>query len=161
MPLKLIKIFVGSASMILILTSIAKFISGFGTAPLLDEQDPIFGTSFRIAYLVVGTIELTVGIFCFVGEGFNLKLYLLSWLSTVFVIYRFGLIFLNYHKSCSCLGNVTQSLHIAPATADSIMKAVVCYLTLGSYGSLLFVWSEKRRPTVVGVLLSETPQSVP
>jgi hypothetical protein len=67
----------------------------------------------------------------------------LAWLSTSFLIYRFGLVWAGYHKPCPCLGNLTDALHIPPQTADTAMKIILAYLLIGSYATLFWLWRQK------------------
>ena len=38
------------------------------------------------------------------------------------------------------MGNLTDALHIRPEVADNIMKAILGYLLIGSYGLLIWQW---------------------
>jgi hypothetical protein len=42
------------------------------------------------------------------------------------------------------MGNLTDALHIPPQTADTAMKIILAYLLLGSYGTLFWLWRQKR-----------------
>ena len=135
--------FVGSASVILILTAIAKFVSSFGTVPILHEQDPILGVTYRVVFLVAGSVEIVIGSFCLFAKGLHFKIYLISWLATMFGIYRLGLILLHYQKPCSCLGNLTDYLHIDSAASGLIMNVIFLYLLIGSYVALFWLWRQR------------------
>jgi len=50
---------------------------------------------------------------------------------------------MNWVEQCSCLGNLTDALHIRPETADNIMKLLLAYMLIGSYG--LLIWQRSRR----------------
>ncbi|MGH7977270.1 MAG: hypothetical protein ACREC8_11490, partial [Limisphaerales bacterium] len=68
----------------------------------------------------------------------------IAWLATNFFIYRLGLIHIGYHKPCSCLGTLTDALHIPAQTADTAMKIILAYLLIGSYTALLWLWRQRR-----------------
>jgi hypothetical protein len=40
---------------------------------------------------------------------------------------------------------LTDALHIKPETADTAMKIILAYLLIGSYGSLFWLWRQRRR----------------
>jgi hypothetical protein len=61
----------------------------------------------------------------------------------------------GWHKPCSCLGNLTDALHIPPQTADTAMKIILAYLLIGSYGNLFWLWRQCKKSAAV----SPTPVS--
>lgn len=128
--------FLYSAAVILALTALAKLHSAAGIAPVLDRRDPVLMLTHRQVFMLVGLLELAVAAFLFVRRSLRLKLGLTAWLASNFLIYRFALWYLDAPKTCGCLGNITDMLHIAPATAHNLMSAVMAYLLIGSYGLL-------------------------
>jgi hypothetical protein len=40
------------------------------------------------------------------------------------------------------MGNLTDLLHLSPRAADNIMKGVLAFLLVGSYGILLQEWRQ-------------------
>ncbi len=137
------KWFALSAGVILAITGVAKVWSGLGNSKLLAVVDPIIGIKFGYLMLVVGMAEIVIVLVCFFGKRQTLALGLVAWMSTNFVVYRLGLWWLDWKKPCSCLGNLTDALHISPQTADNIMKVLLAYLLIGSYG--LLIWSKRPR----------------
>ncbi len=77
----------------------------------------------------------------------TLALGLVAWMSTNFVVYRLGLWWMDWHRPCSCLGNLTDALHISPQLADNIMKWLLFFLLIGSYGLLARRWTWWRSRT--------------
>lgn len=135
--------FIYSSAVILVITSVAKFISAVGgDAKYLSLPDPITGIHFRSLMLAVGVAELLVALICLLRGLQNLKLLLIGSLATNFTLYRLGLWWMGWKKPCSCLGNLTDALHLSPQVADTIMKGILAYLLIGSYG-LLF-WQLRR-----------------
>lgn len=133
-----LKWFVASAGAILAPTGLAKAWSAIGSARALDVADPIIGIPFRQLLLAVGLLELFIAFFCLFTDKRQFSLLAVAWLSTNFAVYRLGLWWMGWHRPCRCLGNLTDLLHLSPRTADTIMKVVLAYLLLGSYG--LLVW---------------------
>lgn len=134
----IVKWFIVSAVIIFIITAMAKLASIFGSSKALNERDPLFGISFRHLMLAVGLIELGVGAACWLVKNQTLKLCLVAWLSTNFIIYRVGLWFLGWHYPCPCLGSMTEMLHIRQATADLALIVILSYLTICSYAAIVF-----------------------
>lgn len=137
--------FVLSAGAILFITGVAKVWSGLGNSKFLAVVDPIIGIKFGQLMLVVGVVEIVIALVCFFSKRQTLALGLVAWMSTNFVVYRLGLWWMDWKKPCSCLGNLTDALHISPQTADNIMKVLLAYLLIGSYG--LLIWQCKKQRT--------------
>lgn len=135
------------AGVVLAITGVAKIWSGLGNSKFLAVIDPVIGLEFGHLMLVVGTLEIVVALVCFFGRRQTLALGLVAWLATNFVVYRVGLWWIGWHRPCNCLGNLTDALHISPQAADNIMKVVLAYLLIGSYGLLVWQWLRNRRGT--------------
>ena len=137
--------FVLTAGAVLAITGIAKVLSGLGNSKFLAVIDPIIGIKFGQLMLVVGVTEIVIALICFFNKRQTWALVLVAWISTSFVLYRLGLWLMDWHRPCSCLGNLTDALHIPPQTADTAMKIILAYLLLGSYASLFWLWRQKRK----------------
>ena len=137
--------FVASAGIILIITALAKLWSSAGAAKILAFSDPILRISYTHLMMMVGVAELAVGIICLVAKNRRLSLILVAWLGTNILAYRLGLLGMGWHGSCSCLGNLTDALHIQPQTADTAMKIILAYLLIGSYATLFWLWRQRKR----------------
>lgn len=134
---RLLRWFVISAGATLGITGFSKIWSGLGNSKFLAVVDPILGIKFGQLMLLVGLAEVVIALVCFFSKRQTLALGLVAWMSTNFVVYRLGLWWMNWHRPCSCLGNLTDALHISPQTADNIMKVLLAYLLVGSYGLLV------------------------
>jgi hypothetical protein len=139
--------FILTFAAVLLVTGLAKVGSAFGNSKFLAVIDPIFGIKFGQLMLAVGVVEIVIAAICFFSKRQTLKLGLVAWLSTNFVVYRLGLWWMDWKKPCSCLGNLTDALHISPQTADNIMKVLLAYLLIGSYGLLIWQWKKRRTQT--------------
>jgi len=109
------------------------------------------GISFGHLMLAVGGIELVIASICPFDKYETLKLELIAWLGTSFVVYRLGLCWMEWRKPCSCLGNLTDALHIQPQTADTAIKIILVYLLAGSYTCLFWLWRQRKKSTSAGV----------
>ncbi len=135
--------FLSAAGVALAVTGLAKAFSAIGHARALDALDPIFGISFRHLLLSVGLIELFIAFLCLLTEKRELSLIVVAFLATNFLVYRIGLWLIGWDHPCGCLGNFTDALHLTPKTADGIMKVVLGFLLVGSYGVLFHLFAEK------------------
>lgn len=142
---KPINIFLRSASALLVVAAIAKLVSSAGSARIMQNPDPILAIPFRHVFWIVGGIELVIAMVCIFDKRIEIKAGLVAWLATSFLVYRIGLILVGYHKPCSCLGNLTDALHIPPQTADMAMKIILAYLLIGSYASLFWLWRQRKK----------------
>ena len=140
-----------SAGAILAITGIAKIWSGLGDSKFLAVMDPIIGITFGKLMLAVGVAEIAIALLCFLSKRQTLALGLVAWMSTNLVVYRLGLWWMHWHRPCNCLGNLTDALHLSPQVADNIMKVLLAYLLIGSYGLLIWRWRQQRN-TRAGVV---------
>jgi hypothetical protein len=137
--------FLYSAAVVLLLTAAAKFVSSFGHGTILQTRDPLTGFQFQDLFRMVGGIEVAVALVCIFSKRTWLPAGLVAWLATGFLAYRIGLVAVGYHRPCSCMGNLTDALHIPPQTADTAMKIILAYLLIGSYASLFWLWRQHRK----------------
>jgi hypothetical protein len=147
MRINLIRYFITSAGILLLVTAAAKLVSSLGSAEILESSDPIFGISFRHLFCVVATVELIVAAICFFDKRLSFRLGFVAWLATIFLGYRITLGLIGYHRPCMCLGNLTDALHISPQIANTVMEIILAYLLIGSYGALcLLRWPAIKSP---------------
>jgi hypothetical protein len=138
-----LKWFIPITAIILIITGAGKVWTAFGNAKLLTVADPIVGIEFKHLMLMAGVAELAIAALCLFAEAHRLATMLVAWMATNFLVYRIGLWWMGWHRPCSCLGNLTDALHISPTLADNIMKIVLAYLLIGSYGLLIWEWTRR------------------
>ena len=140
-----VRLFDRSAGIILLVSGVAKVWTSFGPIKILKVADPIIGISFGNLMITVGLVELIIASVCLFGRSQKLALGLIAWLATDFMVYRLGLWWMGWTKPCSCLGNLTDALHLSPQLADNIMKVILAYLLTGSYGLLFGHWWQARQ----------------
>ena len=138
------RLFLVSAGGGLGLTGLSKAFSAIGAARALDVADPLIGIPFRQLLLLVGLAELLIAFFCLFTDKRRLSLLAVAWISTNFLVYRLGLWFIGWHRPCGCMGNLTDLLHLTPRAADNIMKGVLAFLLLGSYGILYREYRQRK-----------------
>jgi hypothetical protein len=135
----LIKSYVAGSLLILAVTAVAKGIGASGDARILSHAEPLLGlfTNRQAMLLAVVFEVLIIGLVVRERELIP-KAAFIAWIGTIFLTYRVGLWSIGYKGSCGCLGNVTDTLGVAPATADLVTGAMLAYLLIGSYAIL--VW---------------------
>jgi hypothetical protein len=138
------RLFMVSAAMLLFVTGMAKTISIFGSSKLLTAPDPITNMPFGYLMLTVGLLEIGIGAACWLKKSGKWPLVLVAWLATNFLVYRVGLWWIGWQQPCGCLGSLTDALKLSPEAADSMMKAVLAYLLVGSYALLIRDWRRAR-----------------
>lgn len=143
--MKIARLFLYSAMGVLFVTAAAKIISSFGHATILQTRDPLTGFQFQDLFRIVGVIEIVVALVCIFSKRTWLPVGLVAWLATNFLAYRIGLVAVGYHRPCSCMGNLSDALHIPPQIADAVMKIILAYLLIGSYASLFWLWRQSKK----------------
>ena len=144
---KPINFFIYSAGVVLLVTAVAKLISGFGSAHVLQNLDPIMSLPFSRLMIAVGALELAIAGVCFFNKSQMMAAMLVAWFSTALLVYRMGLLWMGWQRPCHCLGNLTDALHISPQTADTAMKIILAYLLIGSYATLFWLWRQRKKST--------------
>jgi len=137
--------FIISAGVVLSITGIAKIWSGLGQARILVVPDPLIGIALGNLLCLIGTVEVAIALACFFSKRQLLPIVSVAWLATGFVLYRLGLLWIGWQRPCSCLGNLTDALHIPPQTADTAMKIILAYLLIGSYATLFWLWRQRKK----------------
>lgn len=125
--------FLLSATIILAITGIAKVISSMGSADILAITDPVFGIRFRVFFLLTGLLELGLVGFLMFSTRRVLSAAILAWTASGFLVYRIVVWSYGSRTYCSCLGDLTERLHIKSQIADRVMLALLAYLLIGSY----------------------------
>jgi hypothetical protein len=144
---------------ILTCVGVAKLWSLTGDSTLLVERDPFLGIQFSHLMFLAATLELGVAAVCFfrpVVDG----LLAIAWLSVLFVSYRAGLWWTGWTKPCSCLGILTDALHISPELADSVMKGLLAFMLIGSVSLLFMHWRAARLNRQAGDMVANGDQDV-
>lgn len=160
-----VRLFLITSGLLLLATAAGKVVSALGHKSILWETDPILGLQFRHVLWIVGLCEMFIGVVTIFGRWTNVQLGLLALLATNFMVYRFGLWWIGWKKPCSCMGNLSDALHIKPESADNIMMIVLAYLLIGSYGLLIWQWNvskskiEGGRLKMAGTELDASPSS--
>ena len=157
MTTKWIKTFILSAGGILMAAAVERFLVVAGNAQVLDLPEPVMGIPLRYSVLLVGALELAVALICLFGRQTGLQLGWLAWLATNYFVYRIGLLAMGYHWQGTCIGSLTDPLHLARGTVGMIVSFLPVYLLLGSYAALGQLWWAGRRAKAAKFLKMSCP----
>ena len=138
-----------SSGTIFAITGMAKIWSSYGNAEILKRLDPILDMPFGHLMLAVGTLELAVAALCLLSKSKVIATIVVAWLASGFLTYRMGLWWIGWRRPCSCLGNLTDALHIPPQSADTAMIIILGYLLIGSYATLFWLWRQRKKAAAV------------
>mgnify|MGYP000097264787 CR=1 FL=1 len=129
--------FVISAGVILAAVGGAKWWSATGEARVLKEAAPLLGIAWRDAMILVGGLEIALSLFCLISYRRRSAMLLVQWISLNFVLYQAGLWWIGW-ETCECLGQITSALRLSDQTAGIVVKLMLAWLLLGSWG--LWLW---------------------
>lgn len=134
------KAFVRSTGAILLASALIRFLIAASNAPFLSLPDPAIGIPLRYSVLIAGGIEFLVAFICLFGERVNLQIGWLAWLATNFIVFRIGLFWMHCHPQATCIGSLTDPLHLSRGMTGMIVALLPVYLALGSYTALIWLW---------------------
>jgi hypothetical protein len=138
-----------SISLLLIITAGAKLVSSGSGSKILDLNDPIFQIPFQYMLWGSSLMELAVSLVCLSNRQTWVQATAIAWLSTNFLMYRIGLWLVDYRQPCSCMGRLTDGLHISAEHAEIVMKVILTYLLVGSYATLMWLWMNREKPNAM------------
>jgi DNA-directed RNA polymerase subunit RPC12/RpoP len=142
-----IKPFVYSAGGILLAAALIRFVIAAGNAPVMALPEPTLGIPLRYAVLVIGAIEAAVALYSLFGSQTALQVAWLGWLTANFVFFRFLLLLVRSHPQATCIGSLTDPLHLSRGMPGLIMTGALLYFLLGScVASVNLLWLEDQIP---------------
>jgi len=141
--MKWIRPFIYSAGGILLAAALIRFIIAAGDSPALLLPEPMLGIPLRYAVLIAGGIELAAALICLFGRQIGFQAAWLAWLATNFVVFRIGLLLMHGHPQATCIGSLTDPLHLSRGTTGFIVGFMPFYLLLGSYAAAIWLWLTK------------------
>lgn len=84
-----------AAGGVLLADGLIRLLCAASRSEFLTASEPLLGIPLRLAVLLVGSIELGVALLCLFGKRIELRLALVAWMSTNFVVYWIGLLSLG------------------------------------------------------------------
>ncbi len=152
-----IKPFIFSAGGILLAAALIRFIIAMDPSQLLGLPEPALGIPIRSALLLVGGMELLVAYICLFGRQIGVQLGWLAWLATNNLVYRIGLVTMGYHPQGTCIGSLTDPLHLSRGTLGWVTGCLPIYLLLCSYAAVISLWLKGRRANAATHLKMSCP----
>jgi len=126
------RIFHRIASIVLILTGVAKLWSARGTAKILNESDALLNLNYRQLFLIIGCVEVALGLYLLLSNNLWRKTVLLALLSGNFLLYRLASQILGVKTPCPCLGRFAEWLRLSSKTVSLLMLFTSAFLFVGS-----------------------------
>ena len=134
------KLFIYSAGAVLLAATLERLLIATGSAQALALPEPVMGIPLRYAVLLVGGFELVVALICLFGKQTGLQLGWLAWMATNYAVYRIGLLTMGIHQQGTCIGTLTDPLHLERGTFGNIIGVLPLYLLVGSYVGVFWLW---------------------
>lgn len=125
--------FVKSAGFVLLMAALSRFLIALEPVPFLLLPDPALGIPLRYSLLVAGGIELLFALICLFGKNIYFQTGWLVWLATNYVVFQIGLFWMHCHPQATCVGSLTDPLHLSRGFYGWITTLLRIYLVLGSY----------------------------
>jgi hypothetical protein len=144
METKWLKPFIHSAGGILLAAALLRFVIVAGNAQVLLAPEPLLGIPLRYAVLMVGGFELVVALICLFGRRVGFQIGGLAWLATNFAVFWIGLFWMHCRLQGTCLGSLTDPLHLSRGEAGHIIAFIPLYLLVGSYAALAWFWVDQK-----------------
>jgi hypothetical protein len=132
-----VSVFLFTSCLVLFITGTAKLISAFGDAEILRIPDLLFGIPYRYLFCISGALELLVVTACWLNPKKLVAVGLIGWLAVSFSVYRMAIYSMGQVHLCPCLGNLTDSIRVAPHTADLLLKISLAFMLVGSFTILV------------------------
>jgi len=155
--MKPVNFFLYSAGGILLAAALERVIVVAGSAQGFALPEPLLGIPLRSALLLVSGIELVVASTCLLGKQTRLQAGWLAWLATNYLVYRIGLYVMHIHPQATCVGSLTDPLHLSRGTVGAIIRVLPFYLLLGSYVAMSWLWLLGRRAKAAKFVKTSCP----
>ena len=134
------RLFILLSGGVLFIAAALRFFHFLENGPLLSMPDPALGLPLRYTTLAVGALELLVALICLLGKSARNQLTWLAWLATDYLAFRICLILIGVHPQNTCIGALTDPLHLSRSTTGLIISLVPVFLLLYSYSATIYLW---------------------
>ena len=132
-------LFLGLSGLILLLTASAKLVSVGQTLKILLLPDPVFPfLTTRELLQGAAVLELATVSAVILSSNNTLKLAAIAWLSSLFLLYRLGLLLVHAPLSyCPCLGSVGGAVVLSDHALSKITFITAAFLWVGASALLI------------------------
>jgi hypothetical protein len=159
--MKLAKFFICSTGGILLTASLIRFAIASGTSQTLALPEPVLGIPLRYAVLIVGGMEFAAACFCLFSKNKKIQTTIIVWLATNNIVYQALTCIMHQHPQATCLGSLTDPLHLTHSILGIIVSILPIYLLIGSYGLAIWLWREsKKTPPSIKIACPQCGQHI-
>lgn len=131
--MRLKRYFIKSVALILVITALLKILTLVSLGSKLNIADPLFFfLSNRILITLAVIIELAVAGFLVARADCKIQLFLIFWLSCLFLLYHIGLWMSGYKYTCYCAGTAFSWEVILPINGMFVIRFLLGYMLVGS-----------------------------
>jgi hypothetical protein len=126
--------FVWFSSAVLLFTALAKLFSAAHPVPVLLLSDPVFSFASRLTiFRIAACVELLTILAFLLTSSYVIRLTLIAWLSSLFLVYHLGLFLIHpYQRYCPCLGTIGQALGLSDRTVSGLTFLLALVMLLGA-----------------------------
>lgn len=149
------KLYFVSIAVLLLVTAVAKLFSATGSSKILEMSDPIFLVSYGHLMYGVAIMEMLVAAYSYLGRSDLLRALVILWMSTNFMLYRFGMQMLNI-RLCPCVGTLGDRIGLTTSQTQGILTALVVYMIIGSATIIYRICAEQERERLGRIAQSPT-----
>ena len=147
-----ILLFVFLTGVLLLAAALVQFMIAAGDSQVLTLPDAVLGIQLRFAVILVGAVELTVGLFCVFGKSVDSRVVLITWLLTNWAVYHIALTYMGINSRYSCVGLVTDPLRISVVYWYQVQAVLPIALLFGTYVALSLSWINQRGQRSLGYI---------
>lgn len=150
MQLKAVRLFLNSVGALLLIVGTAMFVSDVVNIGFVAPRDPFFRVSMAKLFIIVGVIELYIGLFCFFGRQIWIKLCLVWLWALLSLAYLFSLCWIVGPYSYNGFWNsFSESVGISSFLTFLFLTTLFVYLLVGSSISIFFQWRPTREQKTI------------
>ncbi len=135
------RLFILLSGAVLLAAALTRFLILLGNVPQLHQPDPLLGLPLALGLFLAGAAELTVALLCLFGRRTRLQAGLIAWLACNYTVMRAGMYYTGIHPDWTCIGSLTDPLHLARGLSGLVVDWVLPGgLLAGSVAVLLAPW---------------------
>lgn len=150
------EVFFRSASVLLVLTGLAKLLSISESSRILAAETWLFGLTYRELMVIGGVIELATAVLLLKRQLGPARSMLLLWLACNFLLFRL-VSFLTDSRPCPCLGSFAGQLGLDNRSVEWFLRFLIAYFVAGSSAMLVISKQILESPNPAGLQCNSYP----
>ena len=140
---KWIHTFIHTGGGLLLAHALTQFVTVATDEQILAMPDPLLDIPLRYAVILTGVLELAMALVCLFGKKIELQCGLLAWATTNWTVYRLGILFTGGNIQYTCMGCLTDPLHLFSGPMEVVQQWVPVCLLVGAYAAFVQRWTCK------------------